>query len=697
MTEVASPHRAPGAASLRGVGGGLRAGGEPDVDARLRSYVGLAGGIGFAVAFAVSSLATRGVEFVGSGFTDLWPAGGLPIVWLMVRGVRVLSVDTALLVVAAFVANLVSGGSADLAATFAVANAVQSWVAVLLLRRWCGHLWGFGGLRPMARPRDVAYVGAALAVACAVGVVIGSAGAAVLPGFDESFDAIASGLWFGRNLSSALMVVTLAVLIGARATLPRPRPSLRGDDGGPLELVAATLFTIGTYGLAFSFDDLPLAFPLLAATVWFGARFSTLLAATHSFVVGLATALLTLHDIGPFANVDDSDVGFMIAQFYIAAIAITGLAIATGRDEREELAGELRRAQEHTAYEETMRAAVIGSMIEGVIVVDETGELLVHNAAAARILGAGEELRTESQFALSSWTLDGVKMSAQERPTARALRGETVEAEPVVVRVDDGEERILTISAVPLPRDEVRDRARAMVLLRDTTTEHAHREELAAFAGVVAHDLRNPLAAIDGWTEMIGDELDAGQLDAQLTREFVSRVRSSSQRMRDLIRDLLAHATSSARDLDVGRVDVTALATEIAVARNATGFVTAEPVPPVLGDPVLVRQVLDNLIGNAIKYVAPGEEPVIVVRGCRSDARLVTVDVVDHGIGVPEEDRDRIFDEFHRAHYQEYEGSGLGLSIVRRIVTRHGGTIEALPNPAGRGTVFRFTLPAYGD
>ncbi len=70
------------------------------------------------------------------------------------------------------------------------------------------------------------------------------------------------------------------------------------------------------------------------------------------------------------------------------------------------------------------------------------------------------------------------------------------------------------------------------------------------FAGVVAHDLRNPLAAIDGWTEMIADELDGGDLDPDLAREFVSRVRSSSRRMRELIRDLLAHATSGSRDLD---------------------------------------------------------------------------------------------------------------------------------------------------
>jgi len=251
------------------------------------------------------------------------------------------------------------------------------------------------------------------------------------------------------------------------------------------------------------------------------------------------------------------------------------------------------------------------------------------------------------------------------------------------------------VSAVPLPRDEVRGRARALVLFRDTTLEHARREELAAFAGVVAHDLRNPLAAIDGWTEMIADELDTGRLDAQLAREFVSRVRSSSRRMRELIRDLLAHATSSARDLDVSRVDVGDLVAEVAAARHAEQQVTCGSVPPVLADPVLVRQVLDNLIGNALKYVAPGVEPRILVHGCASAPGIVTIRVADNGIGIPEGEEELIFDEFHRAHYRDYEGSGLGLSIVRRIVNRHDGTISARANPDGQGSVFELTLPAY--
>ena len=661
-----------------------------------RDGAGLGVSVLFALTLVVSaSSLNRQMGLTGSGFTEMWPAGGVPIIWLLVRQGRNPALDSGLVFAASLAANLIAGSDLGPGAAFAAAGLVQSWIAVLLLRRWCPDTWGCGGDRPLDSPKVVARLGAALLLAIGVGTALVSLGAVALSvAGDDSF-APASGLWLGRNLGSALVIVVLGIMVGQRLTTPRPRPRLLGEDARPVELVAAMAFTILAYGLAFTFDELPLAFPLLAATVWYGARFSTLLSALHSFVVGLATMMLTLDGVGPFARVADADVGFMIAQLYIATIALTGLAIATGRDERQALTDELRRAHEQAAYEGSLRAAVIGSMTEGVLVVDESGALLVHNEAAARVLGLDDQLSTASTAPLSTWTLDGQEMSDRDRPTARALRGERVEGELMVVRVQDVGERVVTVSAIPLPRDEDLGRTRALVLIRDTTREHESRQELAAFAGVVAHDLRNPLAAIDAWTELIAVELDAGELDARSVGELVSRVRAASGRMRLLISDLLAHATSSSRDLDLSRVDVTAMVDEIAVARGSTRVISAGQVPPVLGDPVLVRQILDNLIGNALKYVAPGEDPQIAVRGRRSDGVLVTIEVADRGIGIPEQDRERVFEEFHRAHHRGYEGSGLGLSIVRRVVARHGGTIQALPNPAGPGSVLRFTLPAF--
>jgi signal transduction histidine kinase len=648
--------------------------------------------VGFAGLVAVLALAARSADYQAPGFATAIPVGGLAVLWFLLRGVRPVSVESAALIAVCFACNLVGESGVAFAAVFAATALLQTLIAAALLRRWCGEVWGCGGDRPLDRPRMLAPYGAALALAMLAGALLSVLGALAV---DGELQALPGLLWLGRNLCSSLIVVTFGLLLGQRIASPGPRASLLGDAGWA-ELVAATVFTVTMYSVAFSFDDLPVAFPLLAATVWFGLRLSTLLTAAHSFVAGVTTMALTMGGIGPFGAVDRVDVGYLLAEFYVATIVITGLGLSTGRDERQALAVELRRTQEEAVYQASVRDTVIGSMTEGLFVLDDRGGLLVHNLAAAEIFGLQVDAVSWRELAeRSGFRADGSVLPDAERPSARALAGEAIHDAELLVRRPDGVDRIVGVSAIPLPRDDVLGRARAMVLFRDISHEHARRAELASFAGVVAHDLRNPLAAIDGWTEMIAEELDGGGLDHDLAREFVSRVRSSSGRMRELIGDLLAHATSSSRDLVVARVDVRVLVEEVATAREAQGVVSAEPVPPVLADPVLLRQVLDNLIGNALKYVAPGVEPKVAVRGFASGGEMVTVQVSDNGIGIPAGEREKIFEEFHRAHFRDYEGSGLGLSIVRRIITRHDGSVVARTNPAGQGSVFEFTLPAY--
>ena len=633
-----------------------------------RALVRPAAAVAFAALYLALALLSR--EAPGVAVDSLVrPAGGIAVLWLLLRQAGTFSVDTLLLAVVAGVANSLAGAEPLLAASVAATNVVQTLVVVWLLRWWCPRLWGCGGTRSLDQPRVLARYAAAIALGMAAGALLTTPVLALL---QPDFTASEGVLWFARNLCSGLTWVTVGLLVGQRLSSPRPRPPLL-DAARPIELVGAIVATVLTYGAAFEFSELPLAFVLLGATVWFGLRFSTLLSALHSFTIGVVTLSLTVDGLGPFAVADHPDIGYLIVQFYLIVIMGVGLFLATSRDERQLLAAELRRSEGDAIYESTVRDAVIGSITEGLIVVDETGELLLQNDAASMLLGDNVRPMTAEQDrqVASHWSIDGREIEHDQRPTARALRGETINGAEVVIRVDGRPDRVLNVSGIPLPRDEVRDRARAMILFRDVTRDHAQRAELASFAGVVAHDLRNPLAAIDGWTEMIADELDAGDLSPETAREFVSRVRTSSRRMRELIRDLLAHATSGSRDLEETRVDLAALVREVAVGRNADGRVVCDPVPPVLADAVLVRQVVDNLIGNALKYVAPDVEPKVTVCGWRSSRRMVTVQVADNGIGIPAEEREQIFEEFHRAHYRDYEGSGLGLSIVRRIVSRH--------------------------
>jgi signal transduction histidine kinase len=107
----------------------------------------------------------------------------------------------------------------------------------------------------------------------------------------------------------------------------------------------------------------------------------------------------------------------------------------------------------------------------------------------------------------------------------------------------------------------------------------------------------------------------------------------------------------------------------------------------------LLRHVLDNLVGNALKYVQPGRTPKIDVSASPAGAGWVRIEVADRGIGVPDADKPYVFESFHRAHTgQSYGGTGLGLAICRRVIDRHGGSITVVDNPGG-GSRFSFTVP----
>lgn len=645
---------------------------------------------GFVAAYVALGFVGRWTIAEGTTFALIWPAGGLAVLWFLLRGAGPRSVDTVLLAVATYAVNVVTGAPYDIGLLLVVTNVAQTLAAVGLVRRYCPELWGAGGDRPLDSPGVLVRFLATAVVATGLGAALGAAGTSLLHG---GLDGTGAVLWLGRNLCGVLMVVPVGLLVARLRSVPSDEPVV--GPAGRLELATAGAFTIAMYALAFTFDDLPLAFPLVAGVVWVGMRYTTVVSAAYATLNGIATIRLTLNHIGPFAAVEDPQVGALLAQFYIVTIVVTGLSLSTGLDERRRLEAEVRRNEEEAVYQAELLNSVITSMTEGLTVIDDTGAFLMRNPAASEAMGNGPDGPLPGLPSLAGTFADGSPIPEGQRPSQRALRGETVRNVEVLFD-DEGQGRVLTVSAIPLPRDEDQDRARAMLLFHDVTDDYRRREDLTNFAGVVAHDLRNPLAAIDGWTELIGDEIAAGEFDPTLLRDFVDRVRSSAGRMGELVRDLLAYATSNAADLDLGRVDLAPIVRDVAASREVEGLVTVRDLPPVHADPVLVRQLLDNLIGNAVKYVAPGVEPKIEVSGRVEDGRVVTA-VSDNGIGVPAGEHEKVFTEFHRASTGAYEGTGLGLAICRRIVTRLGGSIVARDNPGGQGTVFEFTLPSSGS
>lgn len=226
---------------------------------------------------------------------------------------------------------------------------------------------------------------------------------------------------------------------------------------------------------------------------------------------------------------------------------------------------------------------------------------------------------------------------------------------------------------------------------RTAQLESANRE-LEAFSYSVSHDLRAPLRAIDGFSQVL-EESSAPALDHS-GRDALGRIRRATKRMGDLIEDLLSLSRISRSRLDTEPVNLTTLA-ELVVAelRAATPdrsvAVDIAPGLSALGDPRLLRIALENLLGNAWKYSARTAGACIEF-GSTSDGEFF---IRDNGCGFDMAQADRLFTPFQRLHREgEFEGSGIGLATVQRIVHRHGGQIRAQGAP-GQGATFYFTLP----
>ncbi len=220
--------------------------------------------------------------------------------------------------------------------------------------------------------------------------------------------------------------------------------------------------------------------------------------------------------------------------------------------------------------------------------------------------------------------------------------------------------------------------------------------EVDAYSYSISHELRTPLRAIDGFSARIVRHLD-GALDGEGRRLF-GEVRWNARRMGQLLDDLLAFSRTGRSGLVFGNVDMTASAMaafERVVpdpgSRSRISFAVGD-LPRVLGDGTVLRRVWENLLSNAVKFSASRERPEIRVEGSVEGGETV-YRVRDNGIGFDMKYVDKLFGVFNRLHgIHEFEGTGVGLALVRRIVLRHGGRVWAEGEP-GRGAAFNFTLP----
>ncbi|MGB7001331.1 MAG: ATP-binding protein [Halobacteriota archaeon] len=239
--------------------------------------------------------------------------------------------------------------------------------------------------------------------------------------------------------------------------------------------------------------------------------------------------------------------------------------------------------------------------------------------------------------------------------------------------------------------------AKEMLEATNVKLERSNKE-LQDFTYIASHDLREPLRKISAFGQLLQKSLK-GKLDEDEEENFAFMI-DGATRMQQMVDDLLVYSRVSTKAKLPERVDLNAVIedlenVELAVQVEETSGVinVPEPLPPVHADPSQIHQLLQNLLGNGLKYCRKGVPPVITVRGRVVNGDMVRIEVQDNGIGIEEQYCANIFGMFKRLHSREdYEGSGIGLAVCKKIVERHGGEIGVESNP-GMGSTFWFTMP----
>ncbi|GAB1408619.1 CHASE3 domain-containing protein [Thermomonas brevis] len=381
-----------------------------------------------------------------------------------------------------------------------------------------------------------------------------------------------------------------------------------------------------------------------------------------------------------------------------------------------------RRAAEEEAQRSNLRAqAVLQTVREPVAVLDRDLRIVMHNPAFTELFAVVDDITGRPLHDIGGgWAVP----ETRQRLTDVLQRGRELWDHEIHFRDAEGVERSFMVNALRMVLPDSSDQV-ALVTANDVSAQKAaEREvlelnrqlqgkvdqvsevnrELEAFSYSVSHDLRAPLRHIGGFADKLRRHL--GAHNDEKTEHYLGIITNSALRMSRLIDDLLVYSRLGRSALRLQPVDQQSLVEEIRAMLDANNANDnpghqlewrIQPLPILVGDENMLRQLWLNLLSNAVKYSAGSEPAIIEVSHKRTADGGYEFVVADNGVGFDMAYAGKLFGVFQRLHsVKEFEGTGIGLASVRRVLARHGGEIRADATP-GQGARFTFTLPAAGD
>ncbi|WP_299087679.1 cell wall metabolism sensor histidine kinase WalK [uncultured Microbacterium sp.] len=354
---------------------------------------------------------------------------------------------------------------------------------------------------------------------------------------------------------------------------------------------------------------------------------------------------------------------------------------------------QLDRTRERAVVQVERTAQLSDALETGLASVDRDGVLVLANAAFLRLYAAESAASFTPTTAVEYDERRGRALGPSETAFARAARGERFNDRRVWLFTAAGRWHALDVSSRPVDTIPGESPSNLLVIHDVTSVVDAARERRTVTT-VVSHELRNPLTAILGHTELLQDRED---LPPDIRRQL-SVIDNAAQRMQRLVTSTLSEFTdvvdNDPAPVDIGRMIEASVQAFSPVAASSLVTIThiAGDTPPVKGDAFRLRQAIDNVIGNAVKYTTRGGTVRV---SAESDGASLVVTVADTGIGMSQLDLARVFDPGFRsdtARASGIGGTGLGMAITHEIVVQHGGTIE-VRSELGRGTSVVLTLP----